>query len=321
MTTKKSAFVIMVICVALLSVCLTACNDNTDSVCEHVIVAVKQSDASCTQSGRFAHYKCTKCGDLFSDFDGKTPISEDRIIIAELPHTALLQSESVGTYKNFYYCNSCGKYFEDKNGTKEIPYSELTDDSVSPSALSSLSNYGNVFVTKTLDASSPFEDISGDFTIRMFVGWTGPDGKTMTDFPSSAKIHTYYNLNRTETLQGTGWYNFGVGYSKSTGIIYKGLQTGTVTSAPAEFTALFLEQGGLYVRIVRSGAAVSFYFEDKFGKPRFMQSNNEFGSDGTLIRFAANKAEGAEGWTPFVKNAAICIGIGNPRCVFDNETI
>lgn len=51
-------------------------------------------------------------------------------------------------------------------------------------------------------------------------------------------------------------------------------------------------------------------------RQRFIDGNDEFKGSGTLIRLAANKAEGADGWLPFVKNAAICIGVGNPRCVF-----
>ena len=51
-------------------------------------------------------------------------------------------------------------------------------------------------------------------------------------------------------------------------------------------------------------------------RQRFIDGNDEFKGSGTLIRLAANKAEGADGWLHFVKNAAICIGVGNPRCVF-----
>lgn len=319
MKLKRIIAAIAALCIALAAATFTACEEKTDGLCEHNIVAVAQHDASCTETGNFAHYKCTQCGELFSDIEGTTLTTADRITIAKLPHNLQQQNETVGKYKNFYACSSCGGYFSDKDGKKEIPYSELEDGSVTPIKLAELSNYGNLLVTKTVNAESDFEDISGDFTLRMFVGWTGSNGETVAELPPSSKLQTNYNLNRLCTLQpssGDVWYNFGVGYSKSGGLFYKRLQSGNET-APSEFNALFVQNNGIYVRVVRKGNTVSFYFEDKFGKPRLIDSNSGFGSpDGTLIRIAANKAEGAEGWTPFVKNAEICLGVANARCVF-----
>lgn len=316
MKLKRITAAFVALCIALAAATFTACADKTDVVCEHTIAVVKQHDASCTETGNFSHYKCTKCGELFADLEGTTLTTADRVTIAKLPHNLQQQNETVGKYKNFYVCGSCGGYFSDKDGKKEIPYSELEDNSVTPIKLAELSNYGNLLVTKTVNSESEFEDISGDFTLRMFVGWTGEGGKTVADLPAAARLQTNYNLNRLCTLSGDGWYNFGIGYSKSGGLFYKRLQPVNET-APSEFNALFLQNNGLYVRVVRKGNTVSFYFEDKFGKPRFIDSDSTFGTpDGTLIRIAANKAEGADGFSPFVKDAAICLGVGNARCVF-----
>ena len=91
--------------------------------------------------------------------------------------------------------------------------------------------------------------------------------------------------------------------------------------ADKEFNDLFLEQGGIYVRIVRKGTTVSFYFEDAFGIPRLIRSNSNFGTASPLVRLAANDpAPGVTaelGFTPFVRETAMCLGIGNPRCVFE----
>ncbi len=316
MKIRKQAAVVAAIVMAFgLAASFTACKDETDAPCNHTITKIAQKDADCKNEGNFEHYKCTECGELFSDGDGLNIISVEKITITKRPHTAQFQDETVGKYKNFYYCSSCGGYFTDKTCSTEIAYSELEDSSVKPVKLPDLSDYGNILVTKSISPSSDFDDISSDFTVRMFVGWTNKDGKGISEFPEAAKVQTNYNLNRTETLNGDGWYNFGIGYNTK-GLTYKRLQSGSVESAKTEYTTLFRKNGGIYVRIVRKGFNVSFYFEDKNGKPRFIDGNDEFKGSGTLIRLAANKAEGADGWLPFVKNAAICIGVGNPRCVF-----
>lgn len=319
-----AAFLASIISLTFFSV--AACADNeggdTDKPCTHNVVKVEPKDADCLNEGHFAHYACTKCGEIFSDSKGEKPISKDLIRIDKLPHVTQVQNEAVGSYAKFYYCSSCGHYFADSKGNTEIPYSELIDTSVTPKKLDSLSNAGNLFVTKSYNPQSEFEDITGDFTLRMFAGWRSSDGKSISEFPSGQNIQVNFNLNRIETItppiHGDIWYNFGIAYNVSTGLAYKKLQGGNAT-VKGEFNSLFLEKGGIYIRVVRKGATVSFYFEDKFGMPRLIDSNNEFRQNGTLVRFAANVAVGADGWAPFVEDAAICLGIANPRCAFDNK--
>ena len=94
------------------------------------------------------------------------------------------------------------------------------------------------------------------------------------------------------------------------------MQSGGV-AAKSVFDALFSGNNGSYVRVVRKGNTVSFNFENKIGKPCLMDIDSEFVMpDGTLIRIAANNADGVDDWTPCVKNAEICLGIDNSRYVF-----
>lgn len=314
---KKLAAVSVALAIAFSMGALVACGSQSgENICEHTITVVKQHDATCCETGNFTYYQCTKCGEMYSDNEGKTLTTADRVTIKKLPHSLTKQNETVGKYNGFYSCSSCGGYFSDKSGKTEIPYSELEDSSVTPVKLPDLTQPGNILTTKSVNPQSDFDDITGDFTLRMFVGWAGANGKTIADFPPASKVQVNYNLNRLCTLSGNGWYNFGIGYSKTGGLFYKQLQS-LNSVAPSEFNSLFVQNNGLYVRVVRKGNTVSFYFEDKFGRPRLINSNSDFGTpDGTLIRLAANVLEGADGWTPFVKNIEICFGIGNARCVF-----
>lgn len=325
---KKIIAVISALCMSLAILTFSACTDkngnipDADEPCVHDIVKVEPKDADCLNEGYYAHYACTKCGAIFGDRKGEKPVSEDKIRIEKLPHAIQVQNETVGNYTKFYYCTSCGHYFADSNGQTEIPYSELTDNSVTPVKIADLQSAGNLFVTRSFNSQSEFEDITGDFTLRMFAGWRSTEGKSITEFPSGQTVQVNFNLNRIETITppvpGDIWYNFGLVYNKASGLGYKKLQSNNAL-AKAEFNSLFLEKGGIYIIVVRKGTTVSFYFEDKFGMPRLIDTNNDFGGSGNLVRFAANVAVGADGWVPFVKNAAICLGIANPRCLFETE--
>ena len=324
MSFKKFISVASALCASLFVLSFAACSgdnggEETNAPCTHTVAVVAPKDADCANEGCFAHYACTKCGETFSDSKGEKPISKDKIVIKKLPHKTQVQNESVGDYSKFYYCTGCGHYFADGSGKTEIPYEELVDSSVTPVKMNDLAKDGIILATKSYNPQSEFEDIKGDFTCRMFAGWRSSDGKGISEFTSPQNIQLNFNLNRSETLSqsvpGDIWYNFGIVYNANTGFAYKRLQAGVV-SAKEEFKNLFVENGGMYIRVVRKGTMVSFYFEDKFGMPRLIDSNNDFGGSGTLVRFAANSAASADGWNPFVEKAEICLGIANPRCVF-----
>ena len=59
------------------------------AACSHVhsLDEVAATEATCTQEGNIAHYKCSECGELFSDAEGKTPLSEADVVIGMKAHT------------------------------------------------------------------------------------------------------------------------------------------------------------------------------------------------------------------------------------------
>lgn len=287
------------------------CGDKNgnDTACTHAnLQKVEGRDPTCYEEGFFSYYKC-ECGAMFADKNGTEPTDEDDVAIPKKRHDMNYYDETVAGYEGYYFCNTCGRYYEDDKGNSQIPYEEMLDSSVAPVELPN--NW-----TDPAGADCEIRN----FTIRCFIGWTNSQGKDFSAFPASGTVWTNVNLNRKITLTGDGWYNFGVAYNKTYGLQYKNFGEGALTAAPSpEFTELFLQQGGIWVRIVRDGTNCSFYFEDKFGIPILISSNGDFKEDEALYRFALGTYEEVNGWTQSALKAEICWGIANPRCVFSQQ--
>lgn len=282
-------------------------DDNTP--CTHgALQKVDGHDASCFEEGNYAYYKCGDCGELFSDKNATKPTTAQDVKIEKTRHDMHKYEEQVAGYDEYYFCNTCGRYYLDLAGNSEIPYDEMTDSSVEPEAI-----------------ADGWRDPAGadaenrDFTLRCYIGWTSEKG--FSDFPAGSTVWVNVNLNRKITLSGDGWYNFGVAYNKEYGLQYKDFGVGHLTKVAPEFTELFVRNGGIWVRVVREGTNCSFYFEDKYGIPIFISTNADFKEDEALYRFACNSPEDGivAGYTRAPTQAQICWNIANPRCVFGNN--
>lgn len=279
-----------------------------EPACTHAeLQRVDGRDATCLETGNYTYYKC-ECGELFSDKNATKPTTLEDVTIAKTRHDMHYYGDTVADYDGYYFCNTCGRYYQDDKGNAQIPYDELLDSSVTPVPL----------VDGWSDPAGANAE-TRDFTIRCFIGWENAAGNGFSAFPESGTAWVNVNLNRKITLTGNGWYNFGVAYSKANGLQYKNFEAGDLTKVAPEFTKLFEENGGVWVRIVRGGTNCAFYFEDKYGIPILISSNANFGADEALYRFAFGQAEYVAGWTQSASNAEICWGIANPRCVFGNK--
>lgn len=298
----------LVMCTGILAGCGDGNEKDETPACTHTnLNKVDGKDSTCYEEGNYAYYKC-ECGELFSDKSAQRPTTLEDVKIEKLRHDMHRYEEQAGSYNGYYFCNSCGRYYEDFAGNSEIPYDNFVDSSVAPVAL-----------------PHGWADPAGvnaenrDFTIRCFIGWTNEKGKTFTDFPDSGTVWVNVNLNRKITLTGNGWYNFGVAYNKADGLQYKNFEAGNLTKVAPEFTELFVKQGGIWVRVVRKGTNCSFYFEDKYGIPILISANAHFDENEALYRFAFGQAEQVKGWTQSSAKSEICWGIANPRCVFSEQ--
>ena len=57
---------------------VVSCKDNTHV---HSMESVAAVEATCTEDGNIAYYKCSVCGKYFSDADGKEEITADSVVI------------------------------------------------------------------------------------------------------------------------------------------------------------------------------------------------------------------------------------------------
>lgn len=273
---KGKIFIVTATAIALGASVLVGCggdNNNLETPCAHTsLQKVDGKDATCFDYGNYAYYKCDGCGELFSDKNGSNPTTLDDVTIEKTRHDMHKYEEPAAGYDEYYFCNICGRYYEDLGGENQIPYDEFTDSSVTPEELP------NGWADPDRENSQ-----NRNFTIRCFIGWTSDGG--FESFPNEGTVWVNVNLNRKITLSGTGWYNFGVAYNKE-GLQYKDFGVGHLTKVSPEFTALFVRQNGIWVRIVRDGTNCSFYFEDKYGIPILISTNADFGADEALYRFA-----------------------------------
>ena len=95
----------------------------------HSIVPVAAKMPTKTEAGNIAHYKCTRCGKLFSDEAGKNPLSESDVILKATGHNLTKVAAKAATCTEdgnieYYVCNdpdcNCGKCYSDPYGQTEI---------------------------------------------------------------------------------------------------------------------------------------------------------------------------------------------------------
>ena len=90
----------------------------------HQLVAVAEVPADCENAGTEAYWKCSGCGRLFSDAEGKNEI-EAPVAIAAKGHTLVAVPEVPATEDKdgteaYWKCEVCGKLFSDAEGKNEI---------------------------------------------------------------------------------------------------------------------------------------------------------------------------------------------------------
>ena len=93
------------------------------------IVEVAEKAPTKTEPGNIKHYKCERCGKLFSDAKGKNPITKEQTIIPAMGHdlTAVKAKAATCTEPGntaYYICKDddckCGKAYSDPYGQHEI---------------------------------------------------------------------------------------------------------------------------------------------------------------------------------------------------------
>ena len=93
----------------------------------HTLTPVPAKPATCTEEGNKEYYYCTRegCGELFSDEQGQTPFTGDKVIkklghkLTPVPAKAPTCTED--GYEAYYVCTRCQELFADENATMALP--------------------------------------------------------------------------------------------------------------------------------------------------------------------------------------------------------
>lgn len=106
------------------------CGHTEGETLGHNLVHHELIDPSCTEDGTIEYWYCTKCETKFSDEDGTYSISDAELYIEAHGHS-IVYSEYTGEscdsegLEEHWYCNLCGTYFTDEDGTQIIEFEEL----------------------------------------------------------------------------------------------------------------------------------------------------------------------------------------------------
>lgn len=138
---------------------------------------VRGSSATCTTDGKKEHYHCNKCNKSYKEYNGKTLIPEEELVIKGQHGnlTKVEAKESRCMYKGnieYYICDACEGYVV-KRGNE---YVDVTEDQVLidakghdikevPEIEATCKNEGNVQHYKCTRCNEVYYDVNGEYVI------------------------------------------------------------------------------------------------------------------------------------------------------------
>ena len=95
----------------------------------HNLTWTKAKEPTCTEEGNIGYWYCADCGKYFRDASAKEKITLEETILPATSHdlTKVEAKEPTSTEAGnieYWHCESCGKYFRDKNAKEEITLEE-----------------------------------------------------------------------------------------------------------------------------------------------------------------------------------------------------
>ena len=104
--------------------------DGTYGVHEHEAVAVPAKEATCTQAGNEAYWKCAICGELFADEAMTAPTTLEEMTVPMTDHQLVYVPAKSATADEdgnieYWQCEVCGKMFADEAMAKELSAADV----------------------------------------------------------------------------------------------------------------------------------------------------------------------------------------------------
>ena len=99
-------------------------NAHVRDLAAHDLTMIEANEATCTEKGNIAYYKCSVCEKLFSAEDTTEEIDEDSIEIDCQPHDLIHHNAVAATCtasgnREYWDCANCKKYFTSSEATAE----------------------------------------------------------------------------------------------------------------------------------------------------------------------------------------------------------
>lgn len=90
----------------------------------HSMVKTEAVAPTCTEKGNNAYYTCSTCGKVYKDEQGNAETTAEAEVLNALGHTmekteAVAPTHTAGGNNAYYTCRTCGKVFQDAQGTRE----------------------------------------------------------------------------------------------------------------------------------------------------------------------------------------------------------
>lgn len=91
----------------------------------HIMTEHKGYEATCTAPGLMTSYECSVCHGLYADIEGKTPVTQEELVIPAKGHTLTYHEEvkadcTTGGNIAYFECSACGLYFTDSEGKHQV---------------------------------------------------------------------------------------------------------------------------------------------------------------------------------------------------------
>lgn len=108
---KRILAVALAMLVAFMLVSFAGCH-------EHDLVAVKATEPTCVRKGNIEYFKCSVCGDIFLDAEGRDKAIESDVSLDTIPHDFVYVSNTETDHT--YECKNCGEEKTEPHKISEV---------------------------------------------------------------------------------------------------------------------------------------------------------------------------------------------------------
>lgn len=108
---KRILAVALAMLIAFMLVSFAGCH-------EHDLVPVKATEPTCVRKGNIEYFKCSVCGDIFLDAEGRDKASESDVSLDTIPHDFAYVSNTETDHT--YECKNCGEEKTEPHQISEV---------------------------------------------------------------------------------------------------------------------------------------------------------------------------------------------------------